>query len=116
MKFISWRDYYIFLRDYVNYSCLNCQYGGNNLNIDEEHSDIDYATVFCKFNISMVRFDFQTLCIEWEDNEGHTLPVEDGWNYKFSEKVLEVFESDDSKGWTIEDIREVIENHEEVKE
>lgn len=116
MRFKSWRDYYLFIREYVKFSCLNCRYCGDKLDVDEEHTDGDYARHFCTFNIAMVRFDFQTLCTEWESPDGHKLPYDDERNFLFDEELDKMFDEDDGKLWSIDEIREVIKDYEEVKE
>ena len=109
MQFKSWRDYYIFLRDYVKFSCLNCKYTGKLLDTDEEHTDGEYARHFCTYNIAIVRFDFQTLCSNWINEDTYEeLPEIDERNFLFDEKYDAVFEERPYKRWSIEEIREVL--------
>ena len=112
MRFKSWRDYYIFARDFMKHSCLNCKYGGARVDLDSEHSDFEYASVFCTYNISIVRFDFQTLCVSYVNEKTFKeLPKEDIWNFKFPEKMKYVFD-DPNKKWSIEEVREAIKDYE----
>ena len=111
-KFKSWRDFYIFLKDYCKFSCLNCYYGGARIDLSEYHEDGEYARLFCTENISMVRLDFQTICTKWE-HEKTRKPLEEFYDkesmFDFSDEIVEIL-SDDSKKWSIEEIRELLEN------
>ena len=114
VRFKSWRDTYLFLKNYGNFTCLNCKYGKHNLDLSIEHSDMDYASLFCRKTISMVRLDFQFCCDKWEDNEtGEVITDFDGncdvW--KIPNDLLEILD-DESKEWSIEEIEGVLKDYE----
>ena len=112
MKFRSWKDYYLFLMKYCKYSCLNCKYGGARVDLNEKHSDIEYARLFCTYSVSMVRFEFHTLCTNYvNDMNFKGLPKGEVWLFSFPEKLGEIFD-DDAKEWSIEEIEEAIKEYE----
>lgn len=97
VAFKTWRDAYIFIRDYSNFSCLNCKYGGANIDTTQEHPDSTYVYLFCKNAIAMVRLDFITVCNEWTNNQDKTLKdyPEDTPLYNLPEDVMEILEKED---------------------
>lgn len=110
VKFKSWKDNYIFLRDFATASCLNCYYGGAIYSDDTEtHTDTEYANLFCKESLAMIRLDLMMLCGKWVDEDtGDTLEdvaEEDMW--KLSDNVIDILDKDD-KRWTVEEVRELI--------
>ena len=114
VQFKSWKDYYIFLRDYGVFTCLNCHYGGNKLSDDEEHSNQDYAYVFCIHHIAMVRLDMQTFCINWADSKtGKELKDLglDTSQWSIPDEIIDLLDEPD-KEWSIDEVREAIENEE----
>ena len=68
MKFKSWKDKYLFLKEYANASCFNCKYCGE---LKDSNDDRDYVRTFCTKHISIVEFQFQVLCGEWEHEDTH---------------------------------------------
>ena len=114
VEFKTWRDAYIFLKDYCNASCLNCHYNGSKVDLSKENEDIKYVRVFCLENISMVRLDKGLICCaKWEHKESRDTVKDKGdmplWN--LSDAVLEKL--DDGERRTIEEIKEIIENESE---
>lgn len=114
VMFKTWKDNYIFLRDYANASCLNCAYGGADYKDDSEtHSDSEYAHLFCRESICMVRLDLMTLCAKWR-HQDTGLVIEDIQEenmWKLPDKVIDALDEDD-KRWSIEEVRELIDNEE----
>lgn len=108
MKFKSWRDFYIFVRDYAKYSCLNCQFCGKNLDVDDESlKDGDYARHFCSYFMAMVRWDIQPfVCVNWKSEDGDPLPEDDDL-FLLDEHILKKLEKG-SRKWSIEEIRELL--------
>ena len=107
MKFKSWRDYYIFVKDFAKYSCLNCRHCGKHLNLDEEHSDTAYSNHFCIHWVAMVRWDLQGfVCSHWESSDGDKLPDDDTL-FNLGEHILKKLEKGNRK-WSIEEIKELI--------
>lgn len=116
VKFKEWRDSYLFLKEYGSFTCLQCVGCNHNLDMNIEHSDNEYARFFCTKTISMVRLDFQFVCPEWENKNGETL-TDDYMNkcaFNLPNEVIELLEND--KEWTIEEIRSIVNEHEEVSE
>ena len=117
MECESWRDFYIFLKDYCKFSCLNCFYGGARLDLSEEHSDNEYARLFCTENISMIRLDFQTICSKWQHHTSRKqlkdFVGED--RFDFSDEVADILDNTDKK-WTIKEIRSLIEDDDKTDE
>ena len=114
VEFKTWKDAYIFLKDYCNASCLNCFYNGSKVDLSEEHEDIEYVRVFCRENISMVRLDKGLICCaKWEHKESRKTIEEMGdaplWN--LSEKVLEMLDNGGKR--TIDEIKEIVANESE---
>ena len=117
VKFESWKDAYLFMREYGNFTCLNCKFGGtHNLDTESEHSDSYYAQLFCTEWVAMVRLDFQFVCEKWKHQDsGETLEGNldcDTWNIPSS--VAEEIDKDGKK-WTFEEI-EVLVNEELAKQ
>ena len=100
VKFKSWRDSYLFLKEYGSFTCLQCKGCNHNLDMSVEHSDSEYARFFCTKTISMVRLDFQFVCPEWENENGDKITDEDEKNGE----------------WSIDEIRELVNEYEEVTE
>ena len=115
VQFASWRDAYLFLRDYANFSCLNCKYSNHNLDVNEEHTDHEYVTVFCKDAMAMVRMDFQFVCGRWvhQDNGKTVEDIKDCFSWNLPQEVIDIIENEsDGKYWSIEDIEGVIKDYE----
>lgn len=118
-QFKTWKDYYSFLRDYGVFTCLNCHFGAKEVyGDDEEHKNSDYAYVFCTNQISMVRLDMMTVCGKWTHKDtGKELEDYDDdisqWNLpdQIIDKLDEV-----GKEWSIEEVRELVSENEELKE
>lgn len=113
VRFKSWRDAYLFMKNYGNFTCLNCKSSSHNLDMDVEHKDSEYAMLFCSKTVSMVRLDFQFCCAEWEHKEsGESIQdlIDKGcrhtWN--LSDEVIDKIE--DGNLWSYEEIVEVVEN------
>lgn len=109
VRFKTWRDSYLFLKEYGNFTCLNCKYSTHNLDTSINHTDMDYASLFCTKTISMVRLDLQFCCDKWEHEQtGDKLKDMDMdcMVWKVPYELLDVFD-DKSKEWTIEEINEV---------
>lgn len=118
VMFKSWRDNYIFLRDYGEASCLNCHYGGAEYTDDfESHTDSEYAHLFCRESISIVRLDLMMVCAKWRCNDtGKSLEEigEDNF-WKLPSQVIDILDKDD-KRWTINEVRELINEYEKIIE
>jgi hypothetical protein len=107
MKFKSWKDYYIFIRDYAKYSCLNCSYCGNHVDTDEYNSDVAYTHHFCAYYMAMKRWDIDTfVCPQWKSVDGEPADLEDVL-FTIDEHTMRKFEK--NRLWTIDEIREVLE-------
>ena len=107
VRFRSWKDQYIFLRDYGNCTCLNCHYGGaDHFDDSETHRDSEYALLFCRESISMVRFDMMVVCAKWRHKDtGKSIEEFSGDNmWNLTEDQLDLLDKDD-KEWSIEEIR-----------
>ena len=109
VEFQSWRDFYIFLRDYCNFSCLNCYYGGSDVDLNKEHTDSEYAHVFCKESISMVRLDLMSLCVNWHDKDtGKSLKeFGDARLFDLTDGQLDALNNRTEK-WSIDEVRALI--------
>ena len=109
VEFKSWRDAYIFLKDYCNASCLNCFYGGARVDLSEEHTDSEYVHLFCTENISMVRLDMMVCCAKWEHQETRKNLKDYGdkpvWN--LTDEVIDKIDETGVK-LSIDEIREII--------
>ena len=107
MKFKSWRDYYLFVKEFAKYSCINCKYSSaDKIDTSIEHSDSEYAQHFCIHYVAMVRWDLQGfLCQNWESSDGETLPNEVEL-FTLSEHILKKLEKG-NKEWSIEEVRKL---------
>lgn len=108
VSFKSWKDFYLFLEKYHNFSCLQCKHYSKKLDTNEKNSDFKYSHFFCPKTVSIVDFSFQVGCPQWEDHDGKTLkdygesPV-----YNFSDELVDKL--DTMKDITIEDIDAMVE-------
>ena len=110
VEFVSWRDTYLFLLNYGRFSCLNCKYGGHNLDLTADNSEFAYSHHFCSKWVSMVDFSFQFLCEKWTDDKGNTVDgKENECAFNLSQTVLDVLVNEDKK-WTFEEIKELVDN------
>ena len=117
VQFKSWRDAYLFLLNYGNFSCLNCKYGGHNLDLDVEHSDVEYTHHFCSKTISMVRFDFQFVCGQWvSDKDGSMITDYDMDDCAFDLADEVIKEISNGEKWSFEEIKELVNEHGKVTE
>ena len=110
VRFKTWKDNYIFLRDFGNCTCLNCHYGGAEYTDDSEtHTDSEYAHLFCRESISMVRLDMMIVCANWRHKDtGKSIEEFSEENmWKLDEKAIDVLDDDDRE-WTIEEIRSIL--------
>lgn len=110
VRFKTWKDNYIFLRDYCNCSCLNCIYGGTKYTDDSEtHSNIDYIHIFCMESLLMMRLDVRFVCAKWRhQNTGKCLEDynnEDMWN--LTDEVIDILDKD-YREWSIDEVKELI--------
>ena len=109
MKFKSWKDQYLFTKEYATASCISCFYGGE---IEESDDDGMYKRKFCMRHIAMIEFAFQFICAEWEDKDTrkdlNQSFDEDTGLFKISDELLHKLD-DDSIEWTFEEIKERIE-------
>ena len=114
VEFKSWRDTYLFLLNYGKFSCLNCKYGGHNLDLDAENSEFAYSHNFCVEHLGMVDFAFQFVCAKWVGENGETLDM-DECAFDLPDEVIDKIRVGK---WSFEEIRDLIEesNHEEIKE
>ena len=116
VQFKTWRDTYLFLLNYGKFSCLNCKYGGHNLDLDVENSEFAYSHNFCTEHIAMIDFAFQFVCGKWTDKDGNTVEGrEDECAFDLPQKVLDVL-IDEDKRWTFEEIEELVNEHKETIE
>ena len=107
MNFKSWKDYYLFVKEFVKYSCLNCRYGTSNGVEPISSKDIAFASHFCTYYVAMVRWDLQGfICQNWESYDGETLPDDDEL-FTIDEHILKKLEKGNKK-WSIEEIRELL--------
>lgn len=119
VEFKSWRDSYLFLKNYGNFTCLNCKHSNHNLDTNVEHTDSEYVHLFCTEWISMVRLDFQFVCSRWKDRENGKGLKDYGegcdmWN--LSDGVLNIIEDKRNGKWSIEEIEELINEEETIKQ
>lgn len=109
MNFKSWKDFYIFVRDYAKYSCLNCKYGSDKdkTKSDAPESDVKYSHHFCTYWVAMVRWDLQPfVCKHWKNGDDKVLPEDDDL-FLLDEHILKKLEKGNRK-WSIEEIREMV--------
>ena len=109
MKFESWKDLYLFLLKYHNFSCLQCKYySKKDFNPHDEHNRWEYARFFCPRLATVIHFSVQETCFEWTDEDGKKLddygetPV-----YRFSEEVIEKLSKIEGKV-SIEEIDKIV--------
>ena len=109
VQFKSWRDAYLYMKEYGNFTCLNCQYGRANLDTGDGHSDTHYARMFCREWVAMVHLEKQFVCEKWKHRRtGETLNGNldcDMWN--IPEEVAEIIDEDGTK-WSFEEIRGLV--------
>lgn len=118
VQFKSWRDAYLFLKKYGNFTCLNCRYSKHNLDTNVEHTDMEYTHHFCIKTVSMVSFEYMFVCREWEhqDNGKHLEDYgEHCYSWDLSENVIDTIEDDRNGKWSFEEIEELV-NEEKVIE
>lgn len=100
VKFASWTDRNLFVKEYMTCSCLNCV---------GWHGELDSAQFVCMRTLSPVRMDMINVCVEWEDKDGHQLKDFKEYNlFKFSDEIADKIESMPIS--TFEELKEVIEN------
>lgn len=112
VHFKSWRDMYLFLKKYHNFSCLQCKYYHIDLSDDKTYTDTEYARFFCPNHIAMVRLDFQQSCQDWESYEGVKLKDVEGQNlpvYKIDDEILDILDNLDTYV-SIQEIDAIIEH------
>ena len=116
MKFKTWKEQYLFVKEYANACCFDCRYGGEIK--ETTGKDSDYVRTFCSKFISMVDFQFQfPLCAEWENKDGQMLndiSDDDTTIFRIDDDLLDSLDTDYE--WTFEELKERINNHEEIKE
>lgn len=107
MEFKSWTDFNKFMLEYAQCCCQNCVgYNG----------DMDKGQFVCMRTLSPIRFDLLCVCTEWQNSDGKILDDYDRENkFKFSNKKLGELTALDGE-YTFEELKEIIEDHEEVKE
>lgn len=109
IEFKTWRDSYIFLKDYATCSCLNCVHTKADLDLSVDHSDSEYARHFCTHHIAMVNLSFMTVCQNWEDENGNTIASKgDEKVWKLSEEEMNLLLAEDGKLWGIDEIKEFL--------
>lgn len=109
MQFKSWRDYYLFVKEFAKYSCLNCEYGGDD-EVGDDESDVVYSNHFCKYWVAMVRWDLQGfICQHWKsDIDGKGLPDDkDEEMFTLNEHIFKKLQKGNRK-WSIEEIKELL--------
>ena len=117
MEFETWRDCYLFLLNYGKFSCLNCKYGGHNLDLDVENSEFAYSHNFCIEHIAMVDFAFQFVCEKWTDKDGNTVKGrEDECAFDLPDEVIDAITDERNGKWTFEEIERLVNEYEEVVE
>ena len=107
VSFKSWRDFYLFLQKYHNFSCLQCKHYNRDLDTDKQHSDFEYSHFFCPQTVSIIDFAFQVCCPKWTDTTGKSLKdYEESPVYNFSDEIIEKLDLMDKV--SIEEIDEII--------
>ena len=108
MEFKTWRDSYLFLKEYGSFTCLQCRGSHHNLDLNTEHTDLEYGRFFCSKTVSMVRLDFQFTCHYWEDENGETIQGhEDDCIFNIPSDLIDKLEVKGKK-WTFEEVKELI--------
>ena len=116
VQFKTWKDSYLFLKEFGLFTCLQCTGCKHNFDTSKEHKDSYYSRFFCTKQVSMVEFSFQFTCREWENENGDKITDNDMDKCIFN-IPLEVIENlDDDKKYTIEEIRGLVNGYEEVLE
>lgn len=112
VQFKSWRDFYIFLKDYARCSCLNCEYGGDRIDLNEEHNNVTYRNVFCTRTISMVNLELMTVCAEYihQESKKTLKDFEDESWWTLPDDVIDEIEKGGK--WGIVEINELVRNYE----
>ena len=113
MNFKTWRDFYLFVREYAKYSCCNCKHSSaGTVDVDDpSNKDTAYARHFCSHFVAMVRWDLSpVVCKHWESKDGDKLPKDDNL-LTLSEDVLKILEEDEDKKWTFKEVVEVANEH-----
>lgn len=98
------------MRDFANFSCLNCRYGGAKYHDDSEtHTDGEYARLLCTKFVSIVRLDLQFVCAEWvhEETSQTIEDIRDKFSWNLPQDVIDKIESNDTM-WSVEDIKELL--------
>ena len=117
VQFKTWKDSYLFLKEFGSFTCLQCTGCKHNLDTTKEHSDYEYSHFFCIKQVAMVDFGFQFTCREWENEDGDTIKDSDMDKCIFNIPMSVIEELDvPDKRWTIEEIRSIVNEHEEVSE
>lgn len=116
VRFKSWRDSYLFLKEYGSFTCLQCVGCNHNLDMSKEHSDYEYSHFFCTKQVAMVDFYFQFSCRKWENENGDTISDEDMDKCIFNIplEVIDAITDDKNGEWSFEEIKELINEYEEV--
>ena len=105
VRFKSWKDMHLFIKEYANCSCLNCHYSGKK----DANEKTGYSRVFCMHHIAMVELAFQMCCGEWKHREtGKSLEdYKDSDLWKLSDDVLDAL-NETEKLWTIDEVRNIV--------
>ena len=113
VEFKTWRDSYLFLKEYGSFTCLQCTGCNHNLDTSVEHSDFEYSHFFCTKQVAIVDFYFQFTCREWENENGDKITDDDMDKCMFN-IPLEVIDKLEGKRWTFEEIKELIDEYKET--
>lgn len=107
MRFKDWTEFNKFMQEYAYCCCQNCVgYNG----------DMDKGQFVCMRTLSPVRFDLLCVCAEWQNKDGKILDDYDRENkFKFSTDTLDKIMQIDRE-LSFDEIKEIIEDNEEVKE
>ena len=106
MNFKSWRDYYLFIKNYAVCSCCNCKHTNtDNIDVnDESNTDATYARHFCVYHMAMIRWDLQGfVCPYWESVDGDRIQM-DSKVFLLHQDVWDFLEGNENHKWTIEEI------------
>lgn len=72
VSFKTWKDNYLFIEEYCNYSCLNCYHNQTN-RINEGSEDKAYAQILCDITLTFKRLDDEyPVCTDWVSKDGVT--------------------------------------------
>lgn len=74
-----------------------------------EHTDSEYAYLFCTESSTMIRLDLMMVCSKWrhQDTGIGIEDIDDDEMWDLSDKVIELLDGSD-KRWTIEEIKELV--------